>query len=141
MRAQMKIEEVDNGDKVEITTVGQKEELERFVQVCVRVHVLSRVCARVPLAIAQWALYVPSLVYALSHSCVCARYGISCVRALSSLSCVSTLWSLSCVRARAWRNGEEGAGPALTSVLVVVLAGAGDGEVDSARRKGHGARP
>lgn len=29
---EMKIEEVENGDKVEITTVGQKEELERFVQ-------------------------------------------------------------------------------------------------------------
>ena len=42
----MKIEEVDNGDKVEITTVGQKEELERFVQVCVRGCTFSLVCAR-----------------------------------------------------------------------------------------------
>jgi len=29
----MKIEEVDEGKKLEITTTGQKEELERFVQV------------------------------------------------------------------------------------------------------------
>jgi len=43
VHAQMKIEEVENGNKLEITTVGQKEELERFVQVCT--YVCSYVCS------------------------------------------------------------------------------------------------
>ena len=41
----MKMEEVDDGRKLEITTVGQKEELERFVQVSPSL----RLCASAPL--------------------------------------------------------------------------------------------
>ena len=88
MRAQMKIEEVDNGDKVEITTVGQKEELERFVQVCVRGCTFSLVCARVCLSQSRSGrcMFPRSCMLSLTLVCahamgslVCARYHLSLV--------------------------------------------------------------
>jgi hypothetical protein len=108
VRAQMKIEEVDNGDKVEITTVGQKEELERFVQVCVRgcmlgVHV--RACASRNRAVG--AVCSLARVCSLSLLCVRTLWDLSCARAMISLLCVRAVVSVLCARTRLaqWRRG------------------------------------